>query len=231
MIKSNTSKVAITAVLVLVANVMVGTFFQDDAYISFRYADNLASHGHLYYNLYEQGPFGYTNPLYVAILALAKILSFGLLSFEFISRFIASFSLGVIIFAVLRSIPYYQRHTYASIVLAGISVFLLLFYPLMLPNFFSGLETPLFTLSLFLMLYSLLWPNPSVQRLFPVFLGIGLGLRMDAALTLFPLTALYVVRGGETEIRWSTYCCRECCRPDPWAVCSLWILGTAILYA
>ena len=59
----------IVAAAVLVPHARLFDFVTDDAYISFRYARNLALHGQLVFNLGEQVE-GYTNFLWTVLLAL-----------------------------------------------------------------------------------------------------------------------------------------------------------------
>jgi hypothetical protein len=175
---------------IILANFLVADFFQDDAYISFHYADNLVKYGTLYYNIGEQGPFGYTNPLYIALLALFRVLTFKLISFELIARMVASLALAVILIVVLRETQDFPG--FVGILAIIECVFLFLAYPFMLPNFFCGLETALFTLSLFVLMYFLWDPNSMNVRVFLMSLALSLGLRMDSAFTLLPVTGLYV---------------------------------------
>lgn len=104
-LKSNRTLLVACVLIIALMNIVVRDFVQDDGYITFRYADNFTNHGTLYYNLDMRGPYGYSNPLYVFILSATRLISLKLLSFEFISRVIASFSLGVILFMLLNKIP------------------------------------------------------------------------------------------------------------------------------
>jgi hypothetical protein len=135
---------------------VVSDYFMDDAFISFRYADNLARHGSLYYNLGESGPFGYTNPLYVFLLATVRWVSAGAVSCEVIARGVAILSLAAILFTVLSTVASQpeRRGWRRTLTYGGLAVFLLLFFPDLLPNFYSGLGTGLFTLCLFVMILS-----------------------------------------------------------------------------
>ena len=66
----------IVAAAVLVPHARLFDFVTDDAYISFRYARNLALHGQLVFNLGEQVE-GYTNFLWTVLLALGIKLGVG----------------------------------------------------------------------------------------------------------------------------------------------------------
>src|SRR5205814_5237660 len=58
----------VVATLLLVPHALLFDFVNDDAYISFRYARNLAEHGQLVFNLGERVE-GYTNFLWTVLLA------------------------------------------------------------------------------------------------------------------------------------------------------------------
>src|SRR3954454_18585635 len=58
----------LAATAVLLPHAMLFDFVNDDAYISFRYARNLAEHGQLVFNLGERVE-GYTNFLWTVLLA------------------------------------------------------------------------------------------------------------------------------------------------------------------
>ena len=92
------------AIFLLFTNLAVSDFIQDDGYITFHYADNLANHRTLYYNAGEHGPYGYSNPGYVFILALLRIVSLKQISFEALSRIIASLSVGATLLMALKRI-------------------------------------------------------------------------------------------------------------------------------
>src|ERR1035437_3918387 len=66
----------LVATAVLVPHARLFYFVTDDAYISFRYARNLALHGQLVFNLGERVE-GYTNFLWTVILALGIKLDVG----------------------------------------------------------------------------------------------------------------------------------------------------------
>lgn len=93
----------LAAAALLVAHAMYFDFVNDDAYISFRYADNLVRHGELVYNLGERVE-GYTNFLWTLTMAGAMALGgdpvfwsrvlgigFGLAGLWLVWRFLARF--------------------------------------------------------------------------------------------------------------------------------------------
>src|SRR4029078_10291502 len=61
----------VAAAALLVPHALMFDFVTDDAYISFRYAKNLADHGQLVFNLGERVE-GYTNFLWTVLLAAAR---------------------------------------------------------------------------------------------------------------------------------------------------------------
>jgi arabinofuranosyltransferase len=86
----------IVAAAVLVPHARLFDFVTDDAYISFRYARNLALHGQLVFNLGERVE-GYTNFLWTVILALGIKLGVGPVA---VSRFLGV-GLGIATLAVV----------------------------------------------------------------------------------------------------------------------------------
>lgn len=189
--KPATVNVVILSVLfVFLTQLLVLDYFQDDAYIAFQYARNLTQDGSLYYNRGETGPFGYTNPLYIAILAAIRLLSLKLLSFEAISRMIAYGSLGTVIFVILRGLSHFVADTgrVKTWFCTTLTLSVLLMFPFFFPNLYSGGETALLTLCLFVLFYSFFWP---IRRAYLyVSLAVALTLRMDSLAVLLPLVAL-----------------------------------------
>jgi len=194
--RRSVSIVVVSLLFIAATNLLVGDFIQDDGYITFHYAQNLTDYGSLYYNRGEQGPFGYTNPLYIFILASLRLLSLKLLSFETISRLVASLSLFTIVVIVLKVIvttvgEKYRRRAGGLIVL---SLWVLLAFPFLLPNFYSGLETALFTLTLFVLILALVLPDSVNERCVWIALAVALTIRFDSLFLLLPLLGLYAVR-------------------------------------
>lgn len=184
---------------ILVCNILVADYIQDDGYITFHYAKNLSDHGSLYYNLGETGPYGYSNPAYLFLLAGLRLLTLKLVSFEALSRVIASLALGVILFflptALRSTISGKRRRTPA--LLALFTVYIITFFPYFLPNFFSGLETALFTLLVFLILAALFEVVPLSEGWLTVALALALTIRIDAAFVLLPILGQYLLTAGE----------------------------------
>ena len=87
---------AMVAAAVLVGHARLFDFVTDDAYISFRYARNLALHGQLVFNLGERVE-GYTNFLWTVVLALGIKLGLGPVA---LSRFLGV-ALGIATLAVV----------------------------------------------------------------------------------------------------------------------------------
>jgi arabinofuranosyltransferase len=87
---------AMVAAVVLLPHARLFDFVTDDAYISFRYARNLALHGQLVFNLGERVE-GYTNFLWTVILAIGIKLGLGPVA---LSRFLGV-ALGIATLAVV----------------------------------------------------------------------------------------------------------------------------------
>src|SRR5512147_2781464 len=93
---------AIIAAAVLVPHARLFDFVTDDAYISFRYARNLALSGELVYNLGERVE-GYTNFLWTVILALGIKLGLGPVALSrFLGVALAVATLAVVVRMSLR---------------------------------------------------------------------------------------------------------------------------------
>jgi hypothetical protein len=92
----------IVAMVVLVVHAHLFDFVTDDAYISFRYARNLALSGQLVFNLGERVE-GYTNFLWTVVLALGIKLGIGpVLLSRFLGLALAVGTLGVVVRMSLR---------------------------------------------------------------------------------------------------------------------------------
>jgi hypothetical protein len=181
---------------VVAANVAVWDYVQDDGYIAFNYAHHLASTGAPTYNVGHHDRFGYSNPLYIALLAVGRIVSRNTIPLEAISRVIATIAFGAIFFIVFNSFPHgilkgrlrsFMAWVFLTIVFA--------MFPYALPNFFSGLETALFSLLIFLLLSALL-RNPPNDIQFLLALSIALTLRIDAFFLLIPIIIYYLISHG-----------------------------------
>jgi hypothetical protein len=177
-------------------NLLAFDYVLDDACIAFRYAGNLVHYGSLYYNAPERGPFGFSNPLYVFMLAGLDLISVERLPFELGSRMIASVSLGLILFLLLQEplVRSWSSGRWPGFLLAGCSGYLTLLFPFLVANFFGGLETAALSLVLFILLSALFVAEIS-DSAFLVCLAIGLGLRVDSGFTLLPVIAMYLFRG------------------------------------
>jgi hypothetical protein len=179
-------------------NLLVLDYKLDDACIAFRYAHNLAQYGSLYYNPPQRGPFGFSNPLYVFILAGLDLVSLGSLCPEIISRIIASASLGLILFLLLDEITNrsWSRSRGFCFLVIGLSSYLTLLFPFLLANFFSGLETALLALLSFILI-SALFVDEISDSMFLICLACGLGVRVDSGCTLLPVILVYLQRGAK----------------------------------
>jgi hypothetical protein len=119
----------------------------DDAYITFRYARNLAEHGQLTWNVGESPVEGYTGIVLPLILALAFKLG--------ISPFFVSHALGVIGFLGASVLLYLLLRELN--IRSGVRKLILLLYvtsPFVYTHAYSGLETNLFSAALAACLYA-----------------------------------------------------------------------------
>lgn len=96
------------AALGLVAHALVFDFVNDDAFISFRYADNLVRHGELVYNVGERVE-GYTNFLWTML--MAAVLGLGL-DIVALSKWLGiAFGVGTLLVVARFSARYLGRRT------------------------------------------------------------------------------------------------------------------------
>ena len=147
----------LVATAVLLPHVRLFDFVTDDAYISFRYAVNLAEHGQLVFNLNERVE-GFTNFLWTVILALGIKLGVGPVA---ASRFLGvALGVGTLALVVRMSLRLSRQrpsawHLVAPVLLACMGAFACWCT--------GGLETQLFTFLSFLG-FDLLLAEISAQR-------------------------------------------------------------------
>ncbi|HEV3234731.1 MAG TPA: hypothetical protein VG329_09310 [Candidatus Dormibacteraeota bacterium] len=132
--------VAGVAYLVL-AVVLHPRWTMDDAYISLRFATNLAQHGQLAWNLTGSPVEGYTGVLLPLLLAAAIRVSLPALQLTEALNAVAVITSGVLVYAILRL---HQVHRWLT--LGAVLVFCL--NPFLPTQALSGLETGLFMLGL-----------------------------------------------------------------------------------
>lgn len=184
----------VVATLVLCLNVLVSDYSQDDAYITYRYADNLATQGTLSFNAGDTaGPAGFSNPGFVLVLALARILSFHLVPLEWISRLVASGAVAMFAFFLLASLTARKPPSPLGCTAAGGGGVLLLFlgFPFTLPNFFCGLETPAYIALIFILwatIFNLVHLSNALERVVVLCL---VSLRYDAIVVALPMLLVY----------------------------------------
>jgi hypothetical protein len=126
------------------------TTILDDAYIFFRYAENIANGYGIVWNIGEQPVEGYTSFLYLAILITAKLLSFDLELFAIIIGIISS-ALTLYLTYLIYEKLYAQllTHTYTNV----ITVIILALSPAYAYWASAGMETALFSMFLMLTFY------------------------------------------------------------------------------
>ncbi len=121
----------------------------DDAYITFRYADNLAKHGELNWNIGEDPVEGYTGVALPVILAGFIKLGFSPIV---VSQYIGvlSFFLGwLMLWLILRKLKIHELVQSAILLLYGTT-------PILFTHALSGLETMLFICVIIACIYALL---------------------------------------------------------------------------
>lgn len=140
---------AVSIVLAIALLVVFPKWTVDDAYITYRYADNLANHGELTWNVGEDPVEGYTGIALPVILALGIKLG--------IPPVIASHIIGVSGFiagGVLLSLL--LRRLAVRALIRGLLLLLYVTAPFMYTHAYSGLETTLFTSAILSVLLAIL---------------------------------------------------------------------------
>jgi arabinofuranosyltransferase len=164
-------------------------YFIDDAFISFRYADNIAETGRPAFNPNEREPVGYSNPLYVAVLAIAKTLA-PALRLEIVSRLLAFGALALLLQAAIRLFaPTRRRSAAPALVALMVSVTL---FPYLPSNIFSGLETALVTLATFVLLVKVHWPRVVGEVTTGAALASLCALRSDGPVLVLPFIVYFL---------------------------------------
>lgn len=129
----------------------------DDAFITFRYAENLAEHGQLNWNIGEQPIEGYTGVALPLILALGIKLGISPPTLTHIIGISAYFFTALMLFFVLKKLNILN---YARVVILG----LYFTFPFLFTHAWSGLETMLFLAGITIVLFAYLktvfneWP-------------------------------------------------------------------------
>ncbi|MFQ6008007.1 MAG: hypothetical protein ACE5K8_03560 [Candidatus Zixiibacteriota bacterium] len=112
-------------------------FTYDDAFITFRYAENIANGHGFVYNVGEK-VLGTTTPLFTLILAALASLRLPVITGALFVSLLASGLTAVILYRFARSLGFAQ--------ISLVPVTLYMFFPRLLATDTGGMETPLFTL-------------------------------------------------------------------------------------
>ncbi|MCZ7610105.1 MAG: hypothetical protein M5U17_08035 [Ignavibacterium sp.] len=109
----------------------------DDAYITFRYAENLANHFQLTFNINSQPVEGYTGIILPILIAFAIKIGISPIIVTHSIGIICFFSSGIFLVLLLKKIK-------ISDIVCSIIVLIYSFIPAVFTHIFSGLETILF---------------------------------------------------------------------------------------
>lgn len=136
----------------------------DDAYITFRYSENLANHFQLIYNINSHPVEGYTGIILPVLIAFA--IKFG------ISPIVATHSIGIISFVAAGIfLVLLLKKIKISDIVCSITVLIFTFIPIIYTHIFSGLETILFLSNIIIVVYcSIDILNYSYNKIFPLVL-------------------------------------------------------------
>ncbi len=139
--------------LLAVAGFCLRGYITDDTFIHLRYAENLLHHGEFSFNPGEHS-YGATSPLWIFGIALLLALGVAPLSAPFVLGFLAAGLTVVLAWAMLRRLDLPQSWRLLTLLLITGDVWFLRWS-------FSGMETPLASA----LLLVLLWPLTSAQGL------------------------------------------------------------------
>lgn len=172
------------------------TSIVDDAYIFFRYAENIVNGYGFVWNIGEQPVEGYTSFLYLVVLIFAKFLSLDLEIFSIIfGVFTSTFTLyfAFLIYQLL----YHQRE---SVISSLVAVVIIAVSPAFLYWSVTGMETSFYSMFLLLTIYYFLKLPNSVRAnlLKGILFGLLCMLRFEAV--LFFLLALYYLMKEEKSL-------------------------------
>lgn len=183
LVTTNSAKTLTIIILCLLVLAFNNRFIQDDAFISFRYAENFAQGHGLTWNTNETEPVeGYTNFLWTLLIAAAIAMNGDPVVWSMILGFI--FGLGTLVFTYRASLKIYKSRPTALL-----SVFLLGTNYTYSSYMTGGLETQLQTFLFIVSLYvsiSLLSPNPNARpsryALLSVIFSLAVMTRLDSVL-------------------------------------------------
>ncbi|MEA1981757.1 MAG: hypothetical protein U9N54_12410, partial [candidate division Zixibacteria bacterium] len=125
-----------TAIIVRIVFHYFTGFTADDAFITFRYAENLASGEGYVYNI-SQPVFGSSTPLFVLILSLFSLMSVSPIKASFIVSLAASGFTALLLYRFAHHLRFAKFSVLPSL--------LYIFFPRVIPAETSGMETALFT--------------------------------------------------------------------------------------
>lgn len=132
-----TAMVILAAVVARLGFALYTGFTADDAYITFRFADNIARGLGFVYNE-GQRVFGTTTPLFTLLMALAAFFRFPLPAAALVVSIAASAATAVVVYRFAVALRFR--------LLAFVPVLCYLLWPRSLPGETSGMETAVFTL-------------------------------------------------------------------------------------
>jgi len=164
------------------------TTIVDDAYIFFRYAENIVNGYGFVWNIGEQPIEGYSSFLYLVVLIFAKFLTLDFELFSLIFGIITStFTLYFAYLIYQFSYPDQEKYTFANIV----AVIIITVSPAFLYWSVAGMETSFYSMFLLLTIYYYLKLLNSIRAslLKGILFGLLCMLRFEAV--IFFLAALY----------------------------------------
>lgn len=179
---------AFIAIIAFLRSNYIYTTIVDDAYIFFRYAENIVNGYGFVWNINEQPIEGYSSFLYLVVLIFAKLLTIDSEFFSIMFGVLTSSFTLYLTFLIYQLIYHNQEESDLSKI---ITVVIISISPAFLYWSVTGMETSFYSMFLVLTLYSFLkMPDSLKGNLFKgVFFGLLCVLRFEAV--LFFIAAFY----------------------------------------
>jgi Gpi18-like mannosyltransferase len=203
----------IAAALVRLAFYYYTDFIADDAFITFRYAENIARGLGFVYNAGERVQ-GTTTPLFTLVIALFKLLNVPPITAALFISSVASGLTAVIVYRFAQSLRF-MRWTLLPVV-----VYIL--WPRSLPADTSGMETALFTLLVTAAFYF------SHRKLDIYAIGMATLATLTRPEGVFVLGLVFVVNLWERRDRWLSYVSVPLMILVPWLIFSQFYFGSIV---
>jgi hypothetical protein len=212
--RTNVACLAGALAIATAGRLYAGILTSDDAYITFRYATNLAAHHQLVYNLGER-VLGTSTPLFALILGVAAAAHLPLN--------ITAFALSLLSDLVSVSLVFLLLADAGEILAARVAVLPLAALPAFLTSTVTGMETPVYTALLLLAVVATAGERAGFAG---VLLGLTAICRPDGVLLAFvALGVLMVRRRYRPLVRMAAVALLTV---TPWLLFATWYYGSPV---